>query len=70
MCVGRLCASPLGTVGQSSILADLDGDVLGPDASSKAQENGNDSETHVSKNREKGGLKVCSGKDRGFFWSR
>jgi len=46
-CGGRLHASPLGIVGQSPILADLDGDILGPDASSKAQENGNDSETHV-----------------------
>jgi len=42
----------VGIVGQPSILADLDGDVVCQDASSKAQESGKDGgETHV---REKG----------------
>ena len=54
VCGRRLCASPLRIVSQSPILANLDGDVVGPDASSKAQEGGNDSsETHVSEKKER-----------------
>jgi len=46
--ISLLGGNTLGIVSQSPILSDLDGDVLGPDASSKAQENGNDGKTHVS----------------------
>jgi hypothetical protein len=49
-----LRGNTLGIVGQSPILANLDGDVVGPDASSEAQESGNDSsETHVSEKKER-----------------
>jgi len=41
-------ASPIWGEGQSSATGDLDGDVVGPDASSKTEESRNDgSETHI-----------------------
>jgi len=69
-----LHSNTLGGKGQSSTLTDLDEDSLGPDASGKTQESGNDgSETHVSDRKEvkERRRKVGSGsKDWRVFWSR
>jgi len=47
--VSFCCVNTRGGEGQSSILADLDGDTRGRDASGKPQESGgNGGETHVS----------------------
>ena len=49
-----MIASRVRGEGQSPILTNLDGDIRGPNAGSKAQESGNDGrETHVSEREEK-----------------
>lgn len=49
---GERCCPPLRVVGQSSVFAHLDGDIVGANASSEAQESGNDGgETHIQEEK-------------------